>query len=453
MRPNDLTTQVRPRAHTASLLRLAVAAITVVVAAALAGLLVMFGTAILSSSPTAFLGCGQLAFAIVIGLGAWWLHGSEAPARRHPWSSAVVVAGIAISTVFWTGVVPPSHAAAESPAPVAGQQYWQLSNGSRLRFVEIEGTGSRRMTPIVFVHGGPGTPDLAGDSAYFGQLASSGHDVYVYDEVGSGGSTRLADVTEYTLAQDVVDLEEIRSQIGAVRMILIGHSYGARVVAAYLAAHPDHVDRVVLSSPASLDPTDTSGGNVTSRLDPTELKTLYGRLLQPHNLLVYGLLQVDPAAAHALAGDPEMDAENDSVYAITEPGLHCEGHPVTDPPTGLGFYRLQYPQSRTAPRGPDLRPALRGNLTPALVIKGACDYLSWQSAISYTSTFSNPSLVYLHAGHNAYQDAPSQYLDAVRAFLAGLPQPAAIVPTPQPPFGYRGAGAAFDTGTDTPHAT
>ncbi|WP_147201272.1 alpha/beta fold hydrolase [Pseudonocardia asaccharolytica] len=37
-------------------------------------------------------------------------------------------------------------------------------------------------------------------------------------------------------------------------MVLIGHSYGAAVAAGYLGAHPEHVARVVLSSPPAARP-------------------------------------------------------------------------------------------------------------------------------------------------------------------------------------------------------
>lgn len=51
-----------------------------------------------------------------------------------------------------------------------------------------------------------------------------------------------------------------------------------------------------------------------------------------------------------------------------------------------------------------------GALAPALVIKGACDYLSWSSGLAYRQALPNAELVYLRqAGHNAYQDQPADY--------------------------------------------
>jgi proline iminopeptidase len=76
-----------------------------------------------------------------------------------------------------------------------------------------------------------------------------------------------------------------------------------------------------------------------------------------------------------------------------------------------------------------------------LIVKGACDYLSWSSAVDYARTLPNARLVYLHGGHNAYQDLPGDYLAVVRAFLADRPLPAALLVDPtggQPPPDFEG---------------
>jgi proline iminopeptidase len=106
--------------------------------------------------------------------------------------------------------------------------------------------------PITFLHGGPGVPDMKGDARYFGRLAGEGFDVY--DQVGRGRSSRLDDPRAYTLERDVSDLEEIRATIDAEQVILIGHSYGGTLAAAYAASHPGRVAKMVLSSPGDSSP-------------------------------------------------------------------------------------------------------------------------------------------------------------------------------------------------------
>ena len=103
-----------------------------------------------------------------------------------------------------------------------------LATGSRIAYVKLPARGRARPTPVVVAHGGPGVADMAGDAAYFGQLAGDGYDVWVYDQVGTGRSSRLADPRRYDIAREVADLEAIRGRIGADRMVLIGHSWAGR---------------------------------------------------------------------------------------------------------------------------------------------------------------------------------------------------------------------------------
>ena len=263
---------------------------------------------------------------------------------------------------------------------------------------------------------------MAGDAAFFGRLTELGHDVYVYDQLGAGRSTRLSDPTGYGIERDVADLEAVRLAIGADSLVLVGHSYGGALAAHYLAAHPDRVARMVLSSPGALDPTDTSGARASTGLGAERSLRLYAATLSPRALLGYTLLQVDPVAAHAVMGDPEADARNDAILTVAEPALHCTAEQGTGPVQGSGFYALQYPQSASAPQRPDVRPALTGLRVPVLLVKGSCDYLSWSSVEDYRRTLPDTTLVYLDgAGHNTYEDRPAEVLGAVRSFLTGQP--------------------------------
>src|SRR5690606_21465063 len=156
--------------------------------------------------------------------------------------------------------------------------------------------------------GGPGVPDLEGDAAYFGRLREEGYVVYVYEELGTGHSSRLDDPSGYTVERDAADLEAIRQQIGAPKVILIGRSYRAAVAATYVAGHGDHVARLISAAPGALLGGVAGGGALRLRLTTAQTLFQYALILQPRPLIVYTLLQINPRAAHALAGDAEMDA-------------------------------------------------------------------------------------------------------------------------------------------------
>jgi proline iminopeptidase len=408
-----------------ALLRLPLAVVT----AAIAGLLALVGTAAASARPTVFLGTGLAVFVATSAAGITLVTRKLPVQRRRRTRLVAVAAGVLAGVaVFGATALVPVGDPRLSPAPVAGQRYWELSTGSRIAYVHLPTRGTPRPTPVVFLHGGPGIADMAGDAAYFGQLTGDGFDVWVYDQVGTGRSSRLADPRQYTIARGVADLEAIRQRIGADRLVLIGHSWGGQVAAGYLAAHPTHVARVVFSSPGPLASAldDGSDAGVRGRLTTRQQLGLYRLLARPRVLLGYTLLQVNPRAAHAFVGDAEMDARNDRVYNHGRAGAHCRGASPGPALHGLGFYAYQFPQSAAARPWPDPRPALARLATPALVIKGSCDYLSWATGVDYRQALPNAELIYLHrAGHNAYQDQSAAYLAVVRAFLAGRPLPIA----------------------------
>jgi proline iminopeptidase len=262
---------------------------------------------------------------------------------------------------------------------------------------------------------------MAGDSTYFGALAADGFDVYVYDQVGRGDSSRLDNPRAYTLERDVADLEAIRRRIGAEHINLIGLSHGGVIAGAYSAAYPDHVSRLVLISPEDPAP-DAGAARLDNRLSLEEKLGVYSLLVHPRALLGYALLQVNPGAAHAFAGDAEMDARFDRVYNRSRPALHCAGKPSGRELHGLGFYAHYYWQSPAKEPHAEFMPALSGLDVPALVVKGRCDYLTWSSAVAYLAALPEAGLVYFtNAGHNIYQDEPDRFRALLRAFLLDQP--------------------------------
>lgn len=419
---------------------LATLAVLLGVAVAVAAIL---GVATATAHPALFLLAGLVAFALVALSGGSLAIIGLAPPRRRVWGGRIAGIVAVVAVIVGAALLLPLSPPARGATPVPGQRFWALPTGSRIAYLTIPAEGTPKPTPIIFLHGGPGVPQMAVDAPFFGQLAQDGYDVYLYDQIGAGLSARLGDPGAYTLARHVADLEAIRQQIGAARVVLIGHSWGGTVAASYLAAHPDHVERVIFSSPGALYPPDWMGAGtgMIGRLTPLQKWRAYAVLLQPRALLAYALVQVNPRAAHAFAGDREMDARFDVLFARVAPGIVCDARSLPQGEIhGLGFYANQVPQAANAPRPADPRPALRAIRAPALVLKGSCDYLPWALTMEYRDTLPDATLVYLSGvGHQAYEEQPGPYLAAVRAFLRDEPPPIAPYAPRDPPPDYTGA--------------
>lgn len=416
---------------------IALAALLGVVAA----LATFIGAAAITTRPALFTLAGLAALALgTTGLVALASRGLAPPRRRAvrrlvPAATIAATVPAAALTIFQP-LGDPYH----PPTPVPGQQTWDLPTGSRLAYARAPARGAARPTPIVYLHGGPGVSELPEAVAHFGRLAADGYDVYAYDQIGTGRSARLADPTGYTLARHVADLEAARERIGAERVILIGHSWGATLAAAYLAAHPERVAKVVFSSPGALALHDygTTGTGIVDRLPAERRGRVNALLYQPRATAAWALTQVNPRAAHAFAGDRELDARFDRITSLATPGLFCDTATDPLPVDGTGFYANQVTlMDRDAA---DPRPALRAARAPALILKGACDYLPWRIAIEYRDTLPGAALVYLPgAGHQAYLEQPGPYFAAVRAFLLDQPPPIAPYTGAEPPADYAGA--------------
>jgi pimeloyl-ACP methyl ester carboxylesterase len=434
-----MTDSVRATRRSRALTALLVVVMATVAVAA--GLVALGAVAVLTARPWVFVSVGVLVFLVVDLAGATWVARRRAPrsrARLARWTLLGVSTTLLLAVFAVTALIPPGDSAPPREA-VPGARPVALATGSRLTVLRLPARGPVRRPPIVVLHGGPGIPDLDENAGVFAPLTDLGADIYLYAQLGTDGSGRLADPRGYGRDRDVADLEALRRGLGLDRITLLGHSYGGALAAAYLAAHPDHVSRIVLVSPGALDPSDTSGNRATAGLDTGQRMRLYAALLAPRSVLGYGLLQLDPEAAHAFVGDAEADARDDAVVTLSAAAVRCPGAPAGPPTRGSGFYAMQYPQSATAAPPADVRARLTGLPTPALIVKGSCDYLSWRSALGYRDRLPHSRLIYLSGvGHNLHQEDPAAFLATVRAFLTDQPSPQPPVTGDRPPPDHRG---------------
>ncbi|MFJ2270682.1 alpha/beta fold hydrolase [Streptomyces sp. NPDC087849] len=343
--------------------------------------------------------------------------------------AAVLFAGgltVAVAVLAAVTVFRPLPTSAAAPAP-PGVRFWKLPTGSRIAYVHAPAVGTARPTPVIFLHGGPGTP-AEGIPAGGRELAADGFDVYSYDQLGSGRSTRLRDVTGYTVARQVADLDAIRRTLGADRIVIVGQSWGGSLAAQYLAAHSRHVAKAVFTSPGALwghQFPGSTAGEPWSRLTKAQEARLEKLNSAPRMVAASLLLDVNPGAAHALVGDREVDHWMHQVALTGKDSTSCQGTPPTAAHHNpQGFYSNQLLR-KDFERIPDPRPNLRTAHVPSLVLRGECDFIKPAVTDEYRRTLPDSRLVTVEgAGHAISRGRPRLYTALLRAFLLGRPLPA-----------------------------
>ncbi|MFE3290867.1 alpha/beta fold hydrolase [Rhodococcus sp. NPDC059234] len=411
-----------------------------VVVAAAAGIAAATGAAALVAVPAVFLIGGLVVFAAVVFGTAF--AGFRLLRIARPLASATVLA-VAASTLMVVGAGMtvlrpfPVQNAAAVPSEV---RFWDLSTGSRIAYVDAPAApGSpRRGTPVIFLHGGPGTP---GEGIPVGgaELAAAGFDVYAYDQLGAGRSSRLDDVTGYTVARQVADLEAIRNTLGAEQLVLVGRSWGGSLTAQYLAAHPDRVAKAVFVAPGAIwggGYADGEVGEPWHDLSPDQ-QSRYDELTSSPRVLAQALLMaVNANAAHALVPDAEADSWMHAVALTGRDNASC-AHTVTVPPhdNPQGFYVNQLTNADFA-ENPDPRPQLREAEVPSLVMAPQCDFIRWAVTREYRDVLPEATLVEVpNAGHAVSTDQPATFVALLRAFVLDEPLPLPAYTAAEPPPG------------------
>jgi len=336
---------------------------------------------------------------------------------------------------LYVEVLRPSSSHFAGVVPYANTKYWQLLTGSVIAYSEYDPPQGVAVKPeaIVYLHGGPGVRQAPFDQDIYGSFAANGFRVFLYDQAGSGLSSFLPHLRDYTVARSVADLEAVRQKIGVEKLILIGHSWGSTLAASYMAKFPTHVAKAVFHSPGEIWRLETGESYDFSRTD-------VGHQGLPGPRLLAALLLRDrnPEAAEKLVSQLESEILVVPSFRQTLGTVVCKGDFNKLPSNLIGVldghenpgvnpYVLQQLIPDTERAEADPHSALRENHTPAILLYPECNYLSWSGAVDYRKTLPNFKIYYIpKAGHYIQFEQPELLRRVILTFL--LDQPDAISP-------------------------
>src|SRR6201996_3443135 len=263
---------------------------------------------------------------------------------------------------------------------------------------ETFGTGGAAL-PLIAVNGGPGLSHAYMMQNDLWQRVGAHRLVVLYDQRGTGASTRVTPNAPQTMDAQVADLEALRKALSLDRIAVLGDSYGGMVAMAYGAAHPAHVARLILSDSAAPAWKD----------------------------MVHLLPSVFPdreaageAEAKKLAGDPQAAAQAGFVnhmrmmfYSpeLRDAYLAHAGDLGVAPQVGGAVHK--------AIADIDLTPKLAGFQFPTLVITGRYDMnVAPLTAWNMAHAIPGAQIVFFEkSGHLPAYEEPDKYIKVLETFL------------------------------------
>ena len=304
-------------------------------------------------------------------------------------------------------------------------RYWHLSTGSHIAYTLIPAKGIKKPYPVIYLQGGPGGSVDDGLIRIMTPVADDGYDVYLYDQIGSGWSDRLANIRDYTALRHKRDLEAIVQTIGANKVILIGQSWGAILAALYAADNPQHVARLILTGPGPIQPRRSGLANIAAP-DSLQLRKPYYTNHEgnerANNIRTRAMEMFATLFGKKLASDKEADDFAAYLNTNLNWSTVCDTARIRQmhPTGGAGFY-AQVMTAHSFGNIPDPRPRLRNLPTPLLVMKGQCDNQAWGFTKEYLDLFPHHRLVVIpDAGHGIFGEQPERYLSTLRDFLKNV---------------------------------
>ena len=271
-------------------------------------------------------------------------------------------------------------------------------------FVDIEGCGlvpdgatMREKPTLILLHGGPGY-DHSSFKPIFSQLADVAQIVYV-DHRGHGRSDRRP-APEWTLDTFADDIVRLCDALGICKPVVLGQSFGGFVAQRYLARHPQHPARVILSS-------------TSHHLGLARKLEMFERL---------------GGTAARTAAQAFWSAPGEDTWALYQ--QHCTPLYNTQPPADtLARARtwfnteILFASAGGEQQTMQLLPGLAAVCCPVLVMAGEQDPVTpLADAQEIAAAIPAPWArlqTFANAGHGAWRDQPVAAMAAIRAFVVG----------------------------------
>jgi len=253
-------------------------------------------------------------------------------------------------------------------------------------------------TPVIVANGGPGLSHIYMLQNDVWTRLARNRQIVFYDQRGTGKSKHVKPDASWGMDAQVADMEAVRAKFGFQKFDLVGDSYGGLLAMAYAAAHPEHIEKLILSDSAA--PAWKDIVRVLPDVFPDVLEQIAAR-------------------EKSSAGSPDADQRIRDhflmlFYSEANRDAYLAG--VKD----LGSVPQVSAAVQKATRTLDLTPELPKFKFPTMVITGRYDMnvtpvTAWNI---YKAIPGAKFVVFEKSGHLPSYEEPDKYVQVVEAFLS-----------------------------------
>jgi proline iminopeptidase len=276
--------------------------------------------------------------------------------------------------------------------------------------LHAETYGDPEDSVVIVLHGGPG----ADYQSLLGlQALSDEYYVVFYDQRGAGLSERVP-AEQLNIEGYLKELDAIVDLYGSGEPVnIIGHSWGAMLLSAYLGYAPENVEKAVLAEPGFLN--------------MEEFQAWMDYQTQFYASLDYLWFSTRTGFEAQHVDGPDENAADDYLYTQVvhyfsdhpDNPYHCPGEPYDAPIWRFGATASKASRQASPDEINSLESGADVYEKPVLFLAGECNtWIGPELQAKHADQYADSELITIsNAGHDMFWDNPGETLLAVRSFL------------------------------------
>jgi proline iminopeptidase len=258
--------------------------------------------------------------------------------------------------------------------------------------------------PLLIINGGPGM-NSDGFTYIAQELSKFNYQTITFDQRGTGKS-ELEVINANTITMDLMvqDMENLRTHLKIDKWAILGHSFGGILATYYATKHPEHIEKLIMSSSGGINMEFTSHVSKRQRANLNDIQRDSLAYFEKKQNNGDTSFETRKGRAKYLAYAYVFDQSNAPIIAerLLQFSPEINSIVIQD------LFKMNY----------DCSKKFKDFQKPVLIFQGENDIITVESAKKIEAAFPNSKLVLMkNCGHYGWLDTPEIYFMNIKSFL------------------------------------